>query len=442
MISRPLDPGEAFFFLSDHVSCMNFVVLAERTGTLQPERIRRALDTVQQEHALLQTRISWTEDTGLRFEPAPGAAIELLCHASSKAGWPGLIEQELASPFTLGTAPLMRCLYIELAPADAPDGPANACVLALTFHHAIADGRSGTEILRRLLSLMAHDHADSADHATQPRAALTHLPSMAELMPAHYRWTEQPDAAKQLRTTLLTDYRRHGALAVMPWLATEAEHRSPRLIRLQLGADASQRLLDQARAHGTTVHGALCAAQLLAQYQLQQTEQPAAFFLSCPVDLRPHLQGTPPTSPTGFFTSLISGTFQISPDTELWALAREIITQTRTQIARGEGHLLYHLYGLDGSPVPPQALELFRKKVLASLPNTMISNVGAIAPVPDDPAVQTMSFALCPMPYQTLFTAASSYSGALVLNVGYDAARLSEATAQALVQHIQQALSI
>lgn len=436
VISRPLDPGEAFFFLSDHVSCMNFVVLAERSGTLQPEHIRRALDTVQQEHALLQTRISWTEDTGLRFEPAPGAAIELLCHHSSADAWQGLIEQELSSPFALGTAPLMRCLYIEVAANDSPASPATNCVLALTFHHSIADGRSGTEILRRLLSLMA------ADQTTAPSDPTTHLPSMAELMPAHYRWTEQPEAAKQLRTTLIADYRRHGVLAVMPWLATEAEHRTPRLIRLQLSAEASQHLLAQARAHDTTVHGALCAAQLLAQYQLQQTDQPTAFFLSCPVDLRPHLEGTPPTSPTGFFTSLISGTFQIKPDTDLWALAREIITQTRTQIARGEGHLLYHLYGLDGSPVPPQAMELFRKKALASLPNTMISNVGAITPVADDPAVQAISFALCPMPYQTLFTAASSYNGRLILNVGYDAARLSDATAQRLVQHMHQVLSI
>ncbi|MBB1073684.1 hypothetical protein HUU62_04575 [Rhodoferax sp. 4810] len=434
MISRPLDPGEAFFFLSDHVSCMNFVVLAERSGTLQPERIRRALDTVQQEHALLQTRISWTEDTGLRFEPAPGAEIELLCHQSSTAGWSGLIEQELANPFALGAAPLMRCLYIELAAADAPASPANAGVLALTFHHSIADGRSGTEILRRLLSLMA------TEQATTPSDQKTHLPSMAELMPAHYRWAEQPEAAKQLRTTLITDYRRHGVLPVIPWLATEAAHRTPRLIRLQLSADASQQLLTQARAHGTTVHGALCAAQLLAQYQLQQTDQPTAFFLSCPVDLRPHLQGTPPTSPTGFYTSLISGTFQISADTDLWALAREIMAQTRTQIARGEGHLLYHLYGLDGSPVPPQVMESFRKKALASLPNTMISNVGAIAPVADDPAVQAISFALCPMPYQTLFTAASSYKSCLIMNVGYDAARITPATAQALVLAMQETL--
>lgn len=247
-------------------------------------------------------------------------------------------------------------------------------------------------------------------------------------------------AAKQLRTTLIADYRRHGTLPVIPWLATNATQRKPRLIRLQLSADASQHLLAQTRAHGTTVHGVLCAAQLLAQYRLQQTDQSAAFFLSCPVDLRPHLQGTPPTSPTGFFTSLISGTFQVDPDADLWALAREIITQTRTQIARGEGHLLYRLHGLDGSPVPAQAMEAFRKKALASLPNTMISNIGTVSPVADDPAVQTISFALCPMPYQTLFTAASPYNGCLRLNVGYDAARITPATTQTLVLAVQETL--
>ena len=460
MISRPLDPGEAFFFLSDQVSCMNFVVLAERTGTLKPERIRRALNTVQQAHALLQTRISWTETNGLRFEPAAGAVIELLCHQSDTESWPGVIEQELSSPFAPGTAPLMRCLYIEVAAADDPKSAAPSCVLALTFHHSIADGRSGTEILRRLLSLIAsdndsHDDGDSTTNATATattiaanatatlaaaNAVITHLPSMAELMPAHYRWADQPEAAKQLRTTLINDYRRHGALPAIPWLATQATKREPRLIRLQLGSDASQHLLAQARAHGTTVHGMLCAAQLLAQYRLQQTDQSAAFFLSCPVDLRPHLQGTPPTSPTGFFTSLISGTFKIDPGTDLWALAREIIAQTRTQIARGEGHLLYHLYGLDGSPVPPQALEAFRTKALGSLPNTMISNLGSVSLVADDPAVQAISFALCPMPYQTLFTAASSYNGCLRLNVGYDAARITPATAQALVHAMQETL--
>jgi hypothetical protein len=85
-------------------------------------------------------------------------------------------------------------------------------------------------------------------------------------------------------------------------------------------------------------------------------------------------------------------------------------------------------------------MEPFRKKVLASLPNTMVSNLGAVATVADDPAVQSISLALCPMPYQTLFTAASSYQDQLVLNVGFDAARLTPAHAQVLTQRMQDLL--
>jgi hypothetical protein len=44
------------------------------------------------------------------------------------------------------------------------------------------------------------------------------------------------------------------------------------------------------------------------------------------------------------------------------------------------------------------------------------------------------------MPYQTLFTAASSYKNQLILNVGFDAQRLSEANAHALVDGIRTLL--
>jgi hypothetical protein len=156
--------------------------------------------------------------------------------------------------------------------------------------------------------------------------------------------------------------------------------------------------------------------------------------------MRPHLEPVPPVSPTGLFVSLISATFLVSARTNVWDLAREVIVQTRRQIARGEGHLFFNMYGLDGSPVLPDRLASFRQKALASLPNTMVSNVGAIATVADDPAVESISFALCPMPYQTLFTAASSYEGQLILNVGFDAARLTEANAELLAQGMKEVL--
>ncbi|HSO44016.1 MAG TPA: hypothetical protein VLQ47_00660 [Rhodoferax sp.] len=425
-IIRPLDPGESFFYMSDRVSCMNFVVFAERRGHLELERIRRALDLVQQENLLLQAGIHWSREDGLCFTQVPGARIELRRPSVTADHWQGCIEQQLSEPFACEAAPLMRCLYLEMPERS---------VLALCFHHAIADGRAGTALLRRILSAMANQ--DDAGPKTGPSA----LPAMADLHPPKFRWAGQAEAARQLRTTLITDYRRHGPLPVIPWLAGEATERTPRFIRLSLAPEHTRRLLAAARAHGTTVHGALCAAQLLAQRQLQSGSEATPFFLSCPVDMRPHLEPEPPATPTGLFVSLISATFSVSADTDFWQLARDIITQTRLQIARGEGHLLYHLFGLDGSPVLPEQLDSFKKKTLASLPNTMASNVGAIATVAEDPAVEAISFALCPMPYQTLLTAASSYQDQLVLNVAFDAARITESNAQALAQHIRHLLS-
>jgi hypothetical protein len=188
------------------------------------------------------------------------------------------------------------------------------------------------------------------------------------------------------------------------------------------------------------VHGALCAAQLLAQLALQRGNEPNVFCLSSPVDMRPHLETVPAASPTGLYVSIVSSTFSVNTSSGFWDLARDVITQTRRQLARGEGHLFFNMFGLDGTPVMPERAAPFHQKVLASLPNTMISNVGAIATVTTDPAVTAISFALCPMPYQTLFTAASTYQGQLVLNVGYDAARLSDADAKTLAQGINDRL--
>ena len=427
--------------MSDHVSCMNFVVFAERLGHLQPERIRNALATIQQENLLLQASIGWTEENGLCFTHAPGPVVELRCHQVTGDDWQSYIEQQLSEPFATGTAPLMRCLYLETADptdtarhAEAHTTSAARSVLALCFHHSVGDGRSGTELLRRLLGLIASD----TEHSQ--RTGPTALPAMAEVHPARYRWAEQPDAAKQLRSTLIGDYRRHGPTPPLPWLASEASERTPKFIRLSLTPEITQRLLETARANGTSVHGALCAAQLLAQFRLHPGREPSAFFFSCPVDMRAHLEPVQPVSPTGLFVSLISGTYMVGADTPVWTLARDVMVQTRLQIARGEGHLLFNLYGLDGSPVPPAFMEPFRKKALASLPNTMVSNVGPIATVLDDPAVQAISFALCPMPYQTLFTAASTYKGQLILNIGFDAARLTEPNARTLADGIREIL--
>jgi hypothetical protein len=98
------------------------------------------------------------------------------------------------------------------------------------------------------------------------------------------------------------------------------------------------------------------------------------------------------------------------------------------------------MYGLEDLPIRPDKLPRFTKALLASWQNTMLSNIGQLATIESDPAVEAVSFALCPMPYQTLFNAVSTYNEQLILNLGYDAGRLTAETANALAESIRQLL--
>jgi NRPS condensation-like uncharacterized protein len=426
-IARPLDPAEAFFFMSDRVSCMNFVFFAERSGHLDPERIRAALAVIQEENPLLRARISWTADRGLCFEHAPGAPIGLECREVDANDWKTWIEQELAHPFAEGAAPLIRCLYLEMPNPERS-------VLALVFHHSVADGRSGNELLRRLLDCIATQKVSRADTSAPP------LRPMHQAFPPQFRWAERPDEAKRVKEGLISDYKRHGPLTPLPWLSSNVQARTPRLIRIRFASDVTQRLLALSRQHGTSVHGAICAAQLIAQFRLQMENSPATMLLSCPVDMRPLLDPVQPIAPTALCVSLISAAFALDSNTDPWALARDVIVQTRRQLARGEGHIFFNLYGLNGAPVAPDRMARFRNIILSTWQNTMVSNIGKVATIGSDPAVDAISFALCPMPYQTLFNAVSTYEDRLILNLGYDAGKLSDETATLLAAGMRDTL--
>jgi NRPS condensation-like uncharacterized protein len=425
-ILRPLDPGEAFFFMTDKVSCMNFVVIAERQGTLVPERIVAALAVAQAENDLLRVRILWDEEHGLCFAAGSGTPVPFEAGEFQSNSWQNAITAELSRPFADGANPLLRCLYLQSADATRS-------VLALCFHHSIADGRAGVELLRRLLELIALDAAAPAPSDTRPQRTLY------ESFPARFRWSEHPDAAEALMDATMADYKRHGPLTPTPTLSATAQTREPQLIQLRLSTDQTRRLALRCREHRTSVHGALCAAQLIAQQRLGAG--PANLFLSCPIDMRPHLHPVPPVTPIAFHVSIVSSPFPVAADTDLWQLARDIMDHTRRQLDRGEGHLFFSMYGLEEQPILPDRLKRFTKTVLSSWQNTMVSNVGTIKPVAADPQVERISFALCPMPYQAIFNAASSYGDQLILNLGYDAARLSPTLAQQIADNMHAQLA-
>lgn len=430
-ILRPLDPGEAFFFLTDRLSSMNFVVMAERAGALDPARIAAGLARLQADERQLRLRIVWNDADGLCFAAADGMRLPLDCRIAPEAEWIPHVEAELSHAFDSAHGPLLRCLYLA-----TPD--AGRSLLALTFHHAIADGRSGTELLRRLLMLIA-----TGGDAVAPRPALA--VAMYDLFPARYRWAEQEAAGEQLMDAMMADYKRCGRLQAWPALDARAAGRRPRILRRELDAAAAGRLQDRCRDEGTSLHGLLAAAQLIAQRRVESAggaeAGERALFLSCPVDMRPQLDAPPAADHPGLYVSILSSPFAVAADSDPWRLARDVMAQTRTQLARGEAHLFFSMYGLEQRPVGTDRYEPLARAVQSSWQNTMLSNVGRIAPVEADPAVERISFALCPMPYQVVFNAASSYRGRITLNIGYDAARLAPALAAALADELTSALA-
>ena len=57
-MNRPLGPTEAIYYLLDQLYCLNFVVFAEISGSLDAGGLERALQAVQIEQPLLRTHLA------------------------------------------------------------------------------------------------------------------------------------------------------------------------------------------------------------------------------------------------------------------------------------------------------------------------------------------------------------------------------------------------
>jgi len=425
-IDRALDPAERFFWLSDRVSCMNFVVFAELEGAIDGRALRAALDRAQRAHPLLRVRIA-TERGTPRFEPDDRMRIPLQERAVTELDWQAHIERELGTAFEPSEPPLIRCVCLTV------DDRARS-VLALTFHHSIADGRSGALLLRRILAeVLGGAPTASGDGGVYP--------PLHELFPASFRWGAHPDAAEAVYEQEMALLARYGSILPMPWLQGPAVPAQARFQRIALEREIVGRLVERARSQGTTVHGALGAAQLFALHRLWERPEPRTWLLSHPVDLRDHLDRTVPPDALGLYISILASPHRVDGGSDFWTLAREITGDLRAQLARGEAHLFYALQNLHEVPPGDEGVAWFGKRLRSMLPNVSLSNIGRVEAIEGPGRVRSISFALCPMPFQLAFCAVSTYVGRLVLNLAYDATKLSPPDAATFAASLRDRLA-
>jgi hypothetical protein len=128
----------------------------------------------------------------------------------------------------------------------------------------------------------------------------------------------------------------------------------------------------------------------------------------------------------GLYISMLSANYPIEPETDFWQLAKEISSDVKRQLRRGDGHILYDIF----QPLTFSASELdvqrFTSGANKAHQSALISNLGNVASVTPSKEdwIRSISFALCPMPSQTVFAAVSTYKNQLNVNLNFDIGKM------------------
>lgn len=284
---RALGSIEQFFWLLDQNRPTHFVVTAQIAGATPNLNWRKAIDAVQKRHPLLSAWIDGAPGSMPYFHCSPQASIPLrVVYGEPDQLWETEAGMELATPIDPRHAPLVRTVLIQ--------GRERAALL-FTAHHAIADGFSSACAIRDILSALAGT-----------ALPLHSLPSAQE-------------SVLGLNGDLDEGFEPPKDPAGKPSTFRPKDAARPKVQGLNLSMAATLRLRERARRHGTTVHGALCAAFLLAARDLSLDWQDLPLRILSPINTR-NILGL--GERWGLFVSATSGSFDHGNQI-FWSLARE-----------------------------------------------------------------------------------------------------------------------
>lgn len=425
-LPRQIDPAEAFFWFLDHVSSMNFMVIAEGVGDLDDDALRVALARAQQEHVLLRAAIATNAEHRLIWVPAPDAPIDYQVVAV-ESDWRTPLAEALVRPFPLGSAPLVRAMRLNQA--------AGRWAVALIFHHSAGDGRSGCRLLADILVNAANPARPFVPHpGYQP---------LHDFFPPSYSGPAGLEALQNFKAQRKDELQRYGKFDDFPGFNQHAPTTKPRFQTLRVEAERLERLVSRCRAARATVHGAVSAAQLIAVHRAFGDAEPRTLGMTTPADLRTYLRQPLDDDSPLLCATLISTVYRLEAEGDFWALARTVSDDLKRLLQRGDGHLFYGLFPPPAAfPATPEGIAMFKKMIERAPQVTLVSNVGRLAPLPAATPfqVEALSFALCPMFNHLLFNAASTFNGRMTMNVNFDAARLPSEKALPIIADLEAIL--
>ena len=435
-LNRPLSVMERSCWHANRVDALNGQAIAEVEGDLPESSIRRGLDFLQQRYPLLSTTIR-REEGQMVFQKGDVPPIPMRVLEVPKARWVEEAEAEVKRSVNCEIGPQARCVLLR-------HGHIRSTIL-MTFPHAVGEGYSWYLLIRDLLQAAAGllPLDEEGDILDLPPPLYDRLPPSVKGISGVAR------LARMVSRELVGYIKEGGAPRRLDLdLSTPPSVRRTRLIPVRFDRDFTGRLLDRSRREGTSVHGAICAAGLLAVSKVMTDGSPRVLACTSAVDMRKRL--TPPIGDEmGLFVSVLWAIQRVRQDGSFWDLARAIREKLATRIALGDPSVVASagsvvLPALERLPGKDRSGRIVKiaESLMYNFKGTGVSNLGRTE-LPERMGgftVKSISFSGSLVNLGYFLSVVNTFKGALNINCLFNEPLIDRERARALAERAENFL--
>ncbi|RLJ80992.1 condensation domain-containing protein [Pedobacter alluvionis] len=229
--NRTLGAFEKTFWLLDQIDSKDFALAAEVEGKETAVAWQSAIRQVQQRHPNLSVRIVMDEFNRPAIEHVDSLEIPLrVLDVDNDFKWEQEVEKELSIRFDTSKGPLLRVLILQ-KPQDT--------VVILVANHTLVDGSSLNYLFRDMLNAVTGQKLEilAPQKSNDETLGLPDDVAITETKSAGYVF-------KKINPVY------------------------PKVERIRFSEASTLRILEKSRLEQTTVHGAICAAAVIAGRKL------------------------------------------------------------------------------------------------------------------------------------------------------------------------------
>lgn len=413
VLNRPLGRTEHIYWLLDQLYCLNFAVFAELEGSLNEDELQLALETVQQENPGLRTNIVVNRKGQPCFKAISAGERPLTLEVRALRNWRQAVEVQLMTPFNQVETPLARFLWFR--------GQGKKSVIAMIFHHSIADGKSGSRVMFDILRRATGEQIKFRSKPAHPSAQQLDLRQDRWFIARKYRelkfWLDRGKDALKFAVQL-PEY----DMEVRP-------EREIKILPVSLSQETTTALRTVCREQDTTIHGVLGAALLFAVNKEFDKVRSRYLGLNSLADLRSVLKGELSEEDLGLYIATLTTVHSLTKSPDFWGLAKEIPSQLQEIMGSGDANLINSIHTeMSLFKSDRNGAEKVQKIVALAPPSSMLTNIGRVEPVDlgADLRITSLAFSVSPPAHHPFCVTVNSYSGKMYINLAYDQCKFDD----------------